>query len=111
MVAIEAIQWGLAIVGSRIGGMQDVVEEGKNGLLCELTPKAFAEKLGRLLATPELLDRMRHASREKAGEFDLEKTVSAYESVLKGSVERQRPQSWWKKRSLNRGIEEGSDSK
>jgi glycosyltransferase involved in cell wall biosynthesis len=111
MVAIEAIQWGLAIVGSRIGGMQDVIEEGKNGLLCELTPKAFAEKLGRLLATPELLDRMRHASREKAGEFDLEKTVSAYESVLKGSVERQRPQSWWKKRSLNRGIEEGSDSK
>ena len=86
MVAIEALQWGLAIVGSQIGGMHDVVEEGKNGFLCELTPPAFAEKLGRLLTTPEMLDGMRRASREKAGEFDLEKTVSAYECVLKGAA-------------------------
>ena len=36
MVAIEALQRGLAIVGSQIGGMQDVVDEGRNGFLCEL---------------------------------------------------------------------------
>ncbi len=29
MVAIEALQRGLAIVGSQIGGMRDVVEEGQ----------------------------------------------------------------------------------
>jgi glycosyltransferase involved in cell wall biosynthesis len=85
MVAIEALQWGLAIVGSKIGGMHDVVEEGKNGFLCELSACAFAEKLKRLLATAELLEGMRRASREKAAEFDLEKTVSAYESVLQDS--------------------------
>ncbi|HEY5954648.1 MAG TPA: glycosyltransferase family 4 protein, partial [Terrimicrobiaceae bacterium] len=54
MVAIEALQRGLAIIGSQIGGMQDVVEEGQNGFLCELTPSAFAEKLGKLITTPEL---------------------------------------------------------
>jgi glycosyltransferase involved in cell wall biosynthesis len=86
MVAIEALQWGLAIVGSQIGGMRDVVEEGKNGFLCELTPSAFAEKLKGLLAEPELLEGMRRASRQKAAEFDLEKIVSAYESVLKDSI-------------------------
>jgi glycosyltransferase involved in cell wall biosynthesis len=86
MVAIEALQWGLAIVGSQIGGMHDVAEEGKNGFLCELTPFAFAEKLKGLLATPELLEGMRRASRQKAAEFDLEKIVSAYESVLKDSI-------------------------
>jgi glycosyltransferase involved in cell wall biosynthesis len=86
MVAIEALQWGLAIVGSQIGGMHDVVEEGKNGFLCELTPSAFAEKLKGLLATPELLEGMRRASRQKAAAFDLEKIVSAYESVLKESI-------------------------
>ena len=80
MVAIEALQWGLAIVSSQIGGMQDIVEEGKNGFLCELTATAFAEKLRQLLATPELLEAMRCASREKAAQFDLEKTVSAYET-------------------------------
>ena len=46
MVAIEALQRGLAIVGSQIGGMRDVVEEGRNGFLCELSPAAFAQKLG-----------------------------------------------------------------
>jgi glycosyltransferase involved in cell wall biosynthesis len=82
MVAIEALQWGLAIVSSKIGGMHDIVDDGQNGFLCELTAAAFAEKLRQLLATPELLKAMRWASREKAAQFDLEKTVSAYESVL-----------------------------
>jgi glycosyltransferase involved in cell wall biosynthesis len=66
--------------------MHDVVVEGKNGFLCELTPPAFAQKLRTLLATPEMLDEMRRASREKAGDFDLEKTVSAYEGVLENSI-------------------------
>lgn len=84
MVAIEALHRGLAIVGSQIGGMRDVVEEGRNGFLCELSPAAFAQKLGMLLACPETLERMRQASREKAGDFDLEKIVSAYEALLEG---------------------------
>jgi glycosyltransferase involved in cell wall biosynthesis len=86
MVAIEALQWGLAIVGSQIGGMRDVVEEGRNGFLCELSPAAFAQKLGVLVASADTLERMRRASREKAGDFDLEKTVAAYERVLEGST-------------------------
>jgi glycosyltransferase involved in cell wall biosynthesis len=85
MVAIEALQWGLAIVSSRIGGMQDIVEEGKNGFLCELTAAEFAERLRELLATPRLLKAMRWASREKAAQFDLEKTVSTYESILEAN--------------------------
>jgi glycosyltransferase involved in cell wall biosynthesis len=82
MVAIEALQRGLAIVGSQIGGLQDVIEEGTNGFLCELSPSAFAQKLRALLLDTALLERMRGASCEKAREFDLQKTVNAYEDVL-----------------------------
>jgi glycosyltransferase involved in cell wall biosynthesis len=85
MVAIEALQLGLAIVGSQIGGMRDVVEEGRNGFLCELSPAAFAQKLRALLEDAEMLERMRRASHEKARDFDLEKTVTAYEGVLERS--------------------------
>jgi glycosyltransferase involved in cell wall biosynthesis len=85
MVAIEALQWGLAIVSSRIGGVHDIVDEGKNGFLCELTAAAFAERLRELLAMPALLSAMRRASREKAAQFDLEKTVSSYESILEAN--------------------------
>ena len=83
MVAIEALQHGLAIVASQIGGMRDVVEEGRNGFLCELSPDAFAQKLRVLLTDASQLERMRHASRQMAGDFDLEKTVDAYERVLR----------------------------
>ena len=85
MVAIEALQHGLAIVGSRIAGMRDIVEEGVNGFLCELSPAAFAQKLREVLADGEMLEKMRRASHELAGEFDLEKTVTAYEGVLEES--------------------------
>ena len=85
MVAIEALQWGLAIVSSQVGGMHDVVKEGNNGFLCELHAASFAEKLRQLLAMPELLHAMRCASREKAAQFDLEKTVSTYESILEAN--------------------------
>jgi glycosyltransferase involved in cell wall biosynthesis len=82
MVAIEALQHGLAIVGSQIAGLQDIVEEGINGFLCALSPVAFAQKLRELLTDEEMLERMRRASRELAGDFDLEATVTTYESVL-----------------------------
>ena len=86
MVAIEALQRGLVIVASRIEGMQEIVEDGKNGFLCELNPAAFAQRLRELLADGEILERMRRASLEKARDFDLEKTVTAYESVLQASA-------------------------
>jgi glycosyltransferase involved in cell wall biosynthesis len=85
MVAIEALQWGLAIVSSRIGGMLDIVEEGRNGFLCELAAAAFAERLRQLLAAPTLLNAMRRASREMAAQFDIEKTVATYESILEAN--------------------------
>jgi glycosyltransferase involved in cell wall biosynthesis len=85
MVAIEALQWGLAIVSSRIGGMHDIVDDDKNGFLCELTAAAFAKRLQQLLAAPTLLKAMRYASREKAAQFDIEKTVATYESILEAN--------------------------
>lgn len=82
MVAIEALQHGLAIAGSAIGGLQDVVDDGTNGFFCALDADAFATKLRKMLANPAMLEKMRAASRAKAGEFDLEKSVAAYERVL-----------------------------
>jgi glycosyltransferase involved in cell wall biosynthesis len=82
MAAVEALQHGLAIVGGRIGGMRDVVEEGRNGFLCDFSPEAFAQKLRLLLADEAFLGKTRRASLEKARDFDLEKSVDAYERVL-----------------------------
>lgn len=82
MVAVEALQHGLAIVGSDIGGLHDVITDGVNGFLCALTPGAFSARLRELLAEDNRLLAARRASLKKAVDFALEKTLGTYEQVL-----------------------------
>ncbi len=89
MVAIEALAYGLAIVGSRIGGLADVVQEegeGSNGRLFDLHDGAegLAAALKSYLLNPATLQEARRASWKRAARFDLECTLDAYERVLKG---------------------------
>ncbi len=83
MAGIEALRHGLAIVGSRIGGLMDVVADGRNGLLCDLTPEDFAKGLREILDKPEQLLAMRSASLAKARDFNLPERLDDYERVLK----------------------------
>jgi glycosyltransferase involved in cell wall biosynthesis len=86
MAGIEALRYGLAIVGSRIGGLMDVVADGSNGLLCDLTPEAFSAGLRRVLENSERLAAMRAASLAKAREFSLPDRLDDYERVLKSAA-------------------------
>ena len=86
MVAVEALQHGLAIIGSAIGGLRDVIADGQNGFLCPLNAAGFAEKLRCLLSDDTRLLDARQASLRKASEFDLEKSLTAYEEVLKAAI-------------------------
>lgn len=86
MAAIESLRRGLAIVGSRIGGMLDVVADGRNGILCDLSPEAFAGALRDLLNNPVRLLSMRRASLEKARDFCLEDRLDDYQEILSRST-------------------------
>lgn len=86
MAGIEALRHGLAIVGSRIGGLMDVVEDGRNGLLCDLTPEDFAKGLRGLLENPERLLAMRFASLVKARDFNLPERLDDYMRVLESAA-------------------------
>ena len=83
VAAIEALQHGLAIVGSAIPGLADVVEDEVNGLLAALDDNtAFARQIDRLLAAEPILRAMQEASARKARDFDIAASVEAYERVL-----------------------------
>jgi glycosyltransferase involved in cell wall biosynthesis len=84
MVAVEALANGLALAGSRIGGLADVLEEGVNGSLFDLAagPEGFAASLRPMLSDPESLAACRHASLAKARAFDLEPVLGQYEQIL-----------------------------
>jgi glycosyltransferase involved in cell wall biosynthesis len=64
--AIEALAAGRPVVATRVGGVPDVVEEGKDGFLVE--PGAtdeLAERLTRLARDPALREQMGQAGRER----------------------------------------------
>lgn len=63
LVAVEAMACGTPIVASRVGGLSLSVHDGETGYL--VPPRdtaAFAERIGRLLASPALAERMGSAA-------------------------------------------------
>ncbi len=56
---------GRPVVASPIGGIPEVLHHEKTGLLCPAgDPSAFADAIARLLAEPELRNRLGAAGRE-----------------------------------------------
>jgi len=87
VAAIEALKRGVAILGSDIGGLSDLVENGSNGFAVPLaTPEIFQEKLAWLAAHPDSLHKMKAASLEAADRFDLEKIAGSFEALLSGEA-------------------------
>ena len=89
---LAAMAHGLACVALARGGVPEVIEDGKNGLLVEnLDPRAFAAALARLQANPEDACRMGKAARETiAARFSadhmVEATIRLYERLVQGNV-------------------------
>lgn len=64
--AIEALAAGRPVVATRVGGVPDVVEEGKDGFLVEPgATEQLADRLGQLARDPELRAQMGRAGRER----------------------------------------------
>lgn len=90
MVALEALKYALVVVGSRIPGLEDVVEHERNGFLLPYGDRqAFTGCLHHLMDHREQLASMKMRSRERAKLFDLsvvgEQYTRLFQSVLKGS--------------------------
>ena len=83
---MQALAAGLAILGSEVGGISDVVQPGINGFLVSINNKAaFAERLTTMLDL-EILAGMKRASRQLAGSFDLAILARRLEMILAESA-------------------------
>jgi glycosyltransferase involved in cell wall biosynthesis len=86
LVGVQALVAGLAILGSDIGGIADVVQQGENGFLCPVNDlKSFTQKLHFMLENERYLP-MRIQSRMLAKKFDLGHIAHRLEKVLQDIV-------------------------
>ncbi|MBO5532887.1 MAG: glycosyltransferase [Fibrobacter sp.] len=89
VVLIEAMELGLPIVASNVGGIPDVVVDGVSGILVpEKDPEALASAYKRLAAEPELVKHLLAGSRKRIAEcftWDgiIERQIAVYNKLSK----------------------------
>jgi len=75
----EAMESGLPVVATNVGGVPEVVENEKTGLLVEQkNPKALAEAMDRFLTDNQFKDKIIQNSKKILDEFSLEKLETNY---------------------------------
>lgn len=81
---IEGMAAGCAVVGSRVVGVREVIDDGRNGLLADAAdPVALADALARLLTQEADAVRMAQAARADAQRlYSLETMAAQYEALL-----------------------------
>jgi glycosyltransferase involved in cell wall biosynthesis len=88
----ESMVAGLPVVGSRIGGIPDLVEDAVTGHLVEpRNPRELADKVIRLLRAPEERARMAERMQERSRHLTAGRNVDEVESIYREVLARERP--------------------
>ena len=89
LVALEAQACGRPVVASGVSGLRSVIRDDVSGYLIDgHDPAAFAERIGRLLADPELAQQMGRRGRLLAQRFSWGRTADRLEVLFDRIVER-----------------------
>ena len=83
---LEYMQASRPVVATRVGGLPDVIEDGRDGVLVEPgDPRALAGAIGGVLGEPDFAAQLGAAARRRqVGEFGIDVTVRAVERIYEG---------------------------
>jgi glycosyltransferase involved in cell wall biosynthesis len=93
-ILIDAMQAGLPIVATDVGGIPDLITDGVNGLLvAEDDAEALAASIVRLFSDPALRDAVARANKLRAREYQPEIMTERYLELYRGVVSSLVPQT------------------
>lgn len=87
MSLLEALRAGVPILATRVGGIPELLKDGENGYFVERDRADIAEKAGRILGNPRLLETF--CARSKAlfdGQFCIEGVCARYADVYARAI-------------------------
>ena len=88
LVALEAQACGRPVVASGVSGLRSVVRDEVSGYLIDgHDPAVYAERIGRLLADPELAQQMGRRGRLLAQRFSWTRTADRLEGLFENVIE------------------------
>lgn len=89
LVSLEAMRAGCVMIGSRTGGIPEVIEDGVSGLLFENgSVDELAQTIKQLIQDPQGLREMRRAGEERAKRlFDWPACADTYEEAYRTAVQ------------------------
>lgn len=81
MTIIEAMGTALPIVASAVGGIPDMLADGREGLLCQPTAESIADALRRFIGDEALRRQCGTAARRRADDFSAATMARQYELI------------------------------
>ena len=92
--ALEAHACGTPVVGTAVGGLAHIVDDGRSGFLVETRdPAVFAGRLKTLLSDPELSATFRAEAERSAARFSWDKTADSFLELYECLVREESPEA------------------
>jgi phosphatidylinositol alpha-1,6-mannosyltransferase len=87
LVFLESLASGTPVIGTPVGGIPDVVEDGSSGYICEADPDTIARRIEELAAHPETLAAMSRAARDEVNGRDWKDVAARVEKVYQNIIQ------------------------